>query len=128
MIQANISNHDITHTSDFSIIININKPIIGLSVTDFLLQAVDGNGITNIEMPNTLEINYIDNPSQTLCTLPIELPENVIGSFRVCMQSKLYTLDNTKLGLSQDVIVIPNTEQIHILCDLKIFRYNTIGE
>lgn len=95
MIKANISNNLQVHNGDFGINIAIDKYVSDLTITDFLLEAIEGNGINNIVLPDALEIAYLEDPAQTLCMIPVEIPDNVSGSFRVNMQNRLYTVNNT---------------------------------
>jgi len=125
MIKANISNNDIIHNGDFGVNICINHPVINLSISDFLLESLSGNGVNNLLLPETLDITYTAEPVQTLLMIPIELPHNVDGSFRVYMQDKLYTVDNRKLDILPNSVGLPSTEKDHINCEPKIFEYNT---
>ena len=125
MIKAMIYNNEILHTGNFGINVVISQSIINLVPNDFVFVAVSGNGTRDIIFPDDLEISYRKSPAQTLCLLPIELPEDVGGSFRVSMRDRLYTVDNAKLGLSDVAVGISDTEEHRIICDAKVFRYNT---
>ena len=122
MIKAIISNKSILYINDFSINIIIDKPIINLSIEDFIIQFISG---THISIPSELEIKYAANSPKTLCMIPVELPDNSEGSFKIYMRTKLYTIDNRKIGISEDAVGVPNTEEQHIICEEKIFEYDT---
>lgn len=125
MIKAVLSNNDIVHEGNFGINVVIDKPVSDLSITDFIFVAESGNGITNIELPDNIETaNGIRNKS-TLCMIPVDLPENVSGSFRVSMQDRQYMVNNIELGISEDAINTPETELMSLVCDAKVFSYRT---
>jgi len=125
MIKAIISNNEVVHTGNFGIHVSISHPISNISISDFIFEAVDGNGITGINLPDSLEQVYIGKYKQTLLMIPVDLPDNVSGSFKVSMQNKLYTLDNTQYDASSAAVILPDTEQHSILCEEKIFIYVT---
>ena len=122
MVKAIISNDETVHAGNFGINVVISHPISGLTIRDFVFQAESGNGITDIVLPADLEVAYLP---ETVFMIPIEVPENVIGSFNVSMLSKLYTVDNTQYETSSEEVVLPPTEQQHIACEAKEFYYNT---
>lgn len=125
MIKADISNNDIVHVGNFGINVVINYPLSDLVIDDFIFTDLSGNGITDILFPDNLEIVYVGRSKQTLTIIPIDLPDDVEGSFSVSMRSREYTVDNTQYELLSDAVSIPATEHHSIECKSKIFRYNT---
>ncbi|MDE0401693.1 MAG: hypothetical protein OXL96_28190 [Candidatus Poribacteria bacterium] len=127
MVKAVISNNDTIHRGNFSVNVAISHPIANLEVSDFTFEAVDGNGITGIEFPESLEVGYSGKSKQTLLAIPIELPDNASGSFRVRMRDKQYAVDNTQYEVTDDQDVLPATEEQRISCESKVFEYATRG-
>ena len=125
MVKAVISNNEIIHEGNFGIHVTISHPIANLQVSDFVLRAVDGNGITGIELPDALEVAYLGKQKQTVLMLPIDIPDSVSGSFGVSMRDKEYAVDNIQYETSDTQVELPSTEQQRIQCDEKIFRYIT---
>ena len=124
MIIANIQKDETVHEGDFAINVAINAPIV-LSPTDFVFQTVFGDGFTGIVIPEILDISYLEDPVRMVIGIPIEVRENVSGSFRVYMLTKLYTVDNAQYGIAPTAVGLPSTEQQHIACQEKTFYYNT---
>ena len=125
MIKAILSNDSIVHRGNFGINVVIDRPIQDLSISDFVFTAVAGNGVTNIEFPESLDIVHVGKSRQMLFIIPVELPENVSGEFRVGMRDRLYTVDNTEYDSSSNAIGLSDTEQQSLACEEKVFAYNT---
>ena len=120
MLKANIYNDTTTHEGVFCVNVSINHIVSDLSISDFMFESVSGD-IDNIILPDDVSINYVGR--QTLCVILIEVPDDVIGSFRISMRDRQYTVDNDRYGISPEAIDVPDTEQYRIECSPKVFNY-----
>ena len=123
MIRAFLYNSHIIHRGSVNINVVIDHPISDISIDDFMFIPISGNGITNIELPDILVMSYVGSSKQTLFMIPLEIPDNVNGSFLVRMRDRLYTVDNTQYDTTADAVDLPDTEQQLIKCIPQIFNY-----
>jgi len=126
IVKAYISNNSILHEGNFGINVVIDHPISDVSINDFVFTSEFGNGVSGLVFPTEIEIAY-EGDSQTLFMLPVEVPDNVSGSFRVGMIDRQYTVDNSQYDNSSDTVDLPDTEQHSIECNEKVFSYNTFA-
>lgn len=125
MIKAILSNDEVQHVGNFGINVVIDRPVSDLSMDDFLFEAVSGNGVTNLEFPDALEVVHLP---ETALMIPIDLPDNVSGRFQVSMRDREYTVDNTKYDIEENNAVdLPDSEQHRLVCEPKIYSYRTRG-
>ena len=126
MVKVIISNNTILHEGNFGINVVISHPISDIYITDCMFTNHTGNGMMNIGLPDSLDVVYIGKHKKTVFMIPIDVPDNVEGSFSVTIRDRQYTIDNTQYDNSPDVVGLYNTEQSAIECIPQIFRYNTI--
>lgn len=124
MIKAVLSNEEAQHFGNFGINVVIDKPVLDLSINDFLFEAVSGNGIMNIEFPDDLEVVHLP---ETALMIPVDLPDNVSGRFQVSMRDREYTVDNREYGIDENAVDLPDREQHSLQCEPKIYSYRTRG-
>ena len=124
MIKAILSNDEVQHIGNFGINVVIDQPVSDLSMDDFLFEAVSGNGITNLEFPDELQVVHLP---ETSLMIPVDLPDNVSGRFQVSMRDREYTVDNTQYDIDENAVDLPDTEQHSLRCEPKIYSYRTRG-
>lgn len=124
MVKAYISNNNMLHTGNFGVNVVIDHPISDLSIDDFVFMDDTGNGMNGVILPDEIEIVYVGK--STYFMIPIELPDDVSGSFSVLLRNRMYTVDNTQYVSPQDAVDLPDTEQRSIECEEQIFYYRNI--
>ena len=125
MLKAVISNNETVHCGNFGVNVVISHPVSDLTIADFVFEAVDGNGITGVELPDAIEVAYVGVSKQTSLMIPVELPEDVSGSFRVFMRSRMYLLDWTQYESEPDSLNPIVAEEQPLVCESKVFEYYT---
>ncbi len=124
MLKAVLSNNEDIHGGNFGINVVINHIVSDLSIDDFVFTADSGNGITNLVFPDAIEVAHVTEPNQTLCMIPVEVPEGALGSFEVSMRDRQYTVDWANSEISDRSVDLPDTEEFDLECVPKVFRYN----
>ena len=117
------------HEGDFCVNIWINLPISDLVIGDVVFTAVSGNGITGITA-DRIEVEYTEDPLYTVCCVHIDVPDEVVGTFRVGLQDRRYLRDNTRSNYYDwdHIVHIPESEgEMLDVTDTGLFLYDTRG-